>query len=83
MDLRVVEPRQTRSHDLAVVEEDRHRLVGILLVGRARHPIIAVLGEQAHPLLEAALVEETRLPEEEPLDLVSHPTAAAQRSPHM
>jgi hypothetical protein len=65
MDARVLQALHARLHQLAVVIEQRSLVKWARLVGRRRHPIGAVVGEELHPLAEAPLVEQPRLVDQE------------------
>ena len=57
----------SRQH-LAIVEHQRHLGPRISLLQPCRRPVIAVVGEELHPFLEAALVKHPRLAHEKSLD---------------
>ena len=83
MDPGVIEARKAGLHHRAIVEEDRYAVIGVLQIGRGGDPVIAILGEQVHPFLEAAFVEQSRLEIEEVLDLLPHGGGRPQPAPHM
>ena len=62
------QPLEADVHHPLVVVEQRRAALGAHLVGLERHPIDAVLGEQVAPFLEAPLVEQLHLVDEEFLD---------------
>ena len=68
----VAQPGEAGGHQLAVVEEQRDMLPRIVLVDPGRRPVGSVLGEQVHPLLEPAVVEQPDLVDQEALDLARH-----------
>ena len=68
VDLGMAQPLDAVAHDVRRIEEERHLVQGVGLLGPRRRPVVAVLDEERHPLLEAALVEQARLVDQEPLD---------------
>src|SRR5262249_24925121 len=65
VDAGMLQALDARLHQLAVVIEQRGLVERARLIGRRRHPIGAVLGEQLHPLAEAPLVEQPRFVDQE------------------
>ena len=84
MYLGMVQPGQSRLHDLAVVEKDRNGAVRVILIGRRGHPVMAVFRKQVHPVFEPALVQKTRFSIKEFFDIGLHVNEIPiQLSPHM
>ena len=79
---RAREPPHPRLQQPPVVVDQRHRVVRIVLVGLARHPVPGVGGEQREPVVELGLVEQPRLVQQELLAAVQIERAlAARRAP--
>ena len=59
-------------HYLAVVEKERHPLIGVHEIEYGGHPVITVIGKQVHPFLEPAFVQKARLAVEKFFDVGVH-----------
>ena len=64
----VAELADADVHQLPVLVEDREPVDRVVLIRLRRHPVDAVLGVEVAPVLEAALVDQPGLVEQEFLD---------------
>src|ERR1044071_2645779 len=67
----LLEALDAQLEEQPVLVGERVVVERIGLVGRRRHPVVAVLGEELVPLVEALLVQQARFPDHE-LDGIGH-----------